>query len=291
MLEDRMKKSSHLPRSLSDLVRGTQSALLQLLVAAAKKKTFARIMNCPTYPVPARTENLGEKLSDLAEILRSTEEYSAISLAKLYIAANTLLHRKGTGQFFTPTTVAEWGIAKMSLCSDDSICDAGAGTGIFAEALVKNGPNVQSYIGVESDPVLALCLAHTLESIDAPVSFRVWYANFLGLTAAKLKEHNLQIPNVIISNPPYIRFHNLRGRGRILASLGTNLGIKLSPLSGASNYFLCKAAELVNWQPMCAPSRVRLFFFLPRESAGAAHSRQLRDDLARKQNWQWREHT
>jgi hypothetical protein len=222
--------------------------------------------------------------------LESSEEYSSIVLANLYTEAYPLDHRKGAGQFFTPAAVAEWGIGQISLTPDDSISDAGSGTGIFAEALAKTHTEIRAYVGIENDPVLALCAAHVLEIVNAPKSFKIWYTNFLVLNRSKFEEHGLHAPTIILSNPPFVRFHNLRGRGRILADLGINLGIKLAPLSGASNYFLCKSAELLEYpgsHNLC--SRNRFFFYLPREAAGAAHSRKLREDLCQKQGWGWTE--
>lgn len=287
-----MTERSGAARELLGFVRRSPAALMQLLVAAARKPTFARIVNCPTYPAPARTRDLAEMVELFGKVLGSSDEYSAIALAKLYTEAYPLHHRKGAGQFFTPAAVAEWGIRQISLTPDDSISDAGSGTGVFAEALVRSNSEVKAYVGIENDPVLALCAAHVLETIDAPTSFKIWYTNFLVLNRSKFENHGLHVPTVVLSNPPFVRFHNLRGRGRILAGLGTSLGIKLAPLSGAGNYFLCKSAELLeppDSQDSRSRDQARFFFYLPREAAGAAHSRKLREDLCQKQGWQWTE--
>src|SRR5689334_7161215 len=125
-------------RELLGFVRHSPAALMQLLVAAARKPTFSRIVNCPTYPAPARTKDLAGMVELFERALRASGEYSSIALAMLYSEAYPLLHRKVTGQFFTPAAMAEWGIGQALLIPDDSVSDAGSGTGVFAEALVRS---------------------------------------------------------------------------------------------------------------------------------------------------------
>ena len=275
---------------LKGFVGGSPSALAQLLVAAAGKSTFARIVDCPTYPAAARTPDLPEALACLRLLLGSSDGYRAVGLARLYNASRSITQRKRTGQFFTPPVVAEWGLTLGSLDRDSVVCDAGAGTGIIAEALLKSGRPASAYIGVETDPILALCAAHVLEANGAPASFKVWYANFLTLARTEFEERGLPAPNVVISNPPFIRSHRLQDRSRTLASLGASLGVKLSSMSGAWNYFLCKAAELLQFQDRHEQKKGRLLFFSPREATGAAYSRRLREDLHRKVGWQPTQH-
>lgn len=277
---------------LSRFVRGSVGALLQLLVAAATKNTFGRIINCPTYPVPSRTADLPGAVTLLQQALaRSTN--AAGLLADIYTSACPLAHRKRMGQFFTDSRVADWAITVSRLGKMDSVCDAGAGTAVFAEALIKAGLDIRLYTGIENDPVLALCASHVLEAIDAPPSFKIWYTNFLTLRRRAFEVNGLKPPTVIISNPPYVRFHNLHGRDRILAGLSASLRITLSPFSGVGNYFLCRGADLVrenSSDDSIDISNPRLLFFFPSEASGAAHSRQLRDDLKRIHGWRWDEY-
>jgi hypothetical protein len=147
---------------------------------------------------------------------------------------------------------------------------------------------VRSYVGVENDPILALCGAHVLEARNAPPSFLIWYRNFLTLDPDEFEKHGLAHPHVVISNPPFVRSHNLHGRARILAKLRASVGNELSSLSGSSTYFLCKAAELLHGSNAGGSADVDrrcLLFFLPKEAAGAAHSRELRERLCVRHGW------
>ncbi len=277
---------------LSRFVKGSVETLLQLLVAAATKNTFGRIIDCPTYPVACRTPDLPGAVTLLRQGLACGANAAGL-LAGLYTSARPLAHRKQIGQFFTDSKAADWAIKVARLGRTESVCDAGAGTAVFAETLVKAGLDIRSYTGVENDPILALCAAHVLAAIGAPPSFKIWYTNFLALQRPAFETHGLIPPTVIISNPPFIRFQNLRGRNRILAALRGSLGITLSAFSGAGNYFLCRAADIVGQNSSdigTGKSSPRLLFFFPREAAGAAHSRRLRDDLGRIHGWRWDEH-
>ena len=89
---------------------------------------------------------------------------------------------------------------------NDDVCDAGSGTAVFADAILHKGISIRSYVGVENDPILALCAAHVLEGIDAPNSFRIWYANFLLLNDAAFNAQGLRTPTFVIANPPFVRY-------------------------------------------------------------------------------------
>jgi len=137
--------------------------------------------------------------------------------------------------------------------------------------------------------VLTLCAAHVLESIQAPSSYKIWYANFLLLDRAAFTAKQLPQPNLVIANPPFIRFHNLANRARIRVALKSSLGIDLSSFSGTGSYFITRAADLVgppNTNLRHYPQR--LMFFLPAEASGAAHAQRLRADLLHDHGWKHR---
>lgn len=101
------------------------------------------------------------------------------------------------------------------------------------------------------------------------------------------------MPTFFIANPPFVRFHNLTGRDRIRTDLKSRLGIALSPLSGSGSYFLLHAAEIAgsaDSSKLIDRPKGRLLFFFPKEAAGAAHARRLRDDLQRTHGWIWRDY-
>lgn len=273
---------------ISRFIDGSAAGLLQVLVAAAQRTTFERIIACPTYPVPARTSGLSATVERFHEAMLLPDVHVPTFLARLYESARTIKERKLAGQFFTSADVAKWALSVASPLPNDDVCDAGGGTGVFADAILRRGQPVGSYVGVENDPILALCVAHTLESINAPNSYKVWYANFLLLQDAAFRERGLRVPTFIISNPPFVRVHNLKGRERIRATLKSSLGVILPRLSGSINYFLLRAAELVGSADSSAlidrPSG-RLLFFFPKEAEGSVRAQALRDDLERLHGW------
>jgi adenine-specific DNA-methyltransferase len=286
-----------LDSKLRDLVRfveGSPTALLQLLISASNKSTFARIVNCPRYPVPDRTPDATSAVKLFKETIAAAEVYPSSVLTLLYRTSRDIKYRKRLGQFFSAAEIADWAFSISTPEKFDSICDAGCGTGIFAESLLRKKIKVVSYIGIENDPILALSAAYILEVLEAPASYIIWYTNYLVVKNNSFKKENLPIPTIIISNPPYIRFHHLHDRGHMLSSLKSGTGIQLSSFSGTFNYFLCKSVELLTNQEskgFSNSTKPRLLFFAPKEAAGSAHSRKLRDDLRINQGWSWQEYS
>jgi adenine-specific DNA-methyltransferase len=284
---DMSSDAETLYNEISRFIDGSSAGLLQVLVAAAQRTTFERIIACPTYPVPAKISGLSATVQRLREALVLPDVHVPTFLARLYESARPLKERKQAGQFFTSADVAEWALSIVAPLQKDDVCDAGAGTGVFADAILRRDQSVGSYVGVENDPILALCIAHTLESINAPDTYKVWYANFLLLQDAAFEERELRVPTFIISNPPFVRVHNLKGRERIRATLKLSLGVTLPSLSGASSYFLLRAAELAGSSDPSTSNRPRghLLFFLPKEAEGGVHAQLLREDLERLHGW------
>lgn len=279
-----------LNNAISQFINGSPSGLLQVLVAAVERVTFKRIIACPTYPVPVNTAGLSEAVKKLREAMESPDVHIPTFLARLYASVYPLKDRKTAGQFFTADEVAEWALSIAPPFSGDDVCDAGAGTGVFADAIFRTGVPIRSYLGVENNPTLALCAAYTLESIGAPDSFKVWYANFLLLNDAAFISRGLRVPTLVIANPPFVRSHNLVGRTQIRTSLKSGFGVSLSAYSGSGSYFLLRAAQIAGSNRVSTNAngkRRRLLFFLPKESEGAAHARRLRDDLQRMHGWTW----
>lgn len=274
-------------------VNGSATGFLQLLVAAAEKSTFKRIVACPTYPVPARTSGLAVAVRQFHDVLENPEIHLPTLLARLYVSAIPLDRRKRSGQFFTSAPVAAWALSVSPPTTKDDVWDAGSGTGVFAHAILHSHIAVRSYTGVESDPILALCGAHVLDSIRAPSSYRILYANFLLLQSSGLLSQGLRAPSFIISNPPYVRSHNLAGGSKIRLFLGTKAGIRLAPHAGSLSYFLLQAAALTSEGTPKESEllQARLLFFLPREAGGAAHVRRLREDMLRSKQWTSSEYT
>jgi hypothetical protein len=261
-------------------VRGSKAGLAQLLVKAAGPETFARIEDCPRYPVPVPSPKLDAVALLFHSLLMDGNLHAPTFLAELYSGAFDLEQRKLNGQFFTSRRTASWVLKGIEIEDTDTICDAGAGAGAFLQAVLDLEVRPRGYVGVENDPLLALSLAHLLEARKAPASYRVWYANFLLLSRGDFGEHGIHVPTVILSNPPFIRNRKLAGKETIAATLKKDYGLTMPPLAGASSYFLAKAASLAS--PSGNP---RLVFLQPLEAAGSQHAKELRRNLQVKHRW------
>lgn len=277
--------------AINEIIRfckGSPAGLLQVLVASSAPSTFARIIKCPTYPVAAKSSGLAATIRQFKNVMADPDMHAPTFLARLYASVRLVNPRKRTGQFFTSQTVASWALSLEQPTAEDDVCDAGAGTGVFAYTILLGNTQPRSYIGIENDPILALCAAHVLDSLKAPSSYKVWYANFLLLDKTTFAEHGLRTPTFVISNPPFIRYHNLSGRSRIRSALKSSLGLTLSSLSGSAGYFISRSADLVGQTSLLASpnhQNRRLLFFLPTEAAGAAHLQRLEHDLRRMHGW------
>ncbi|MHA2493852.1 MAG: Eco57I restriction-modification methylase domain-containing protein [Candidatus Hodarchaeales archaeon] len=101
---------------------------------------------------------------------------------------------KAAGQYFTPRFVAEFMVSLIQREKSVRILEPSAGQGIFLDVLWKKGfRNLQAY---EIDPSLPN---------ESPVE--IIYQDFL--TA-----ENLPSPDIIIGNPPYVRWKNLPQKER-----------------------------------------------------------------------------
>ena len=263
---------------------GDPSALMQLMVSVSSKKVFARIIECPTYPTAMRTPDLPGAIEALDAALESGESPSEL-FARLFEATYSIRQRKNRGQFFTPLRAAIFALDAASDLSSLVMLDAGAGTGVFGEAVMAGTSPCRSYVGVESDPLLALMAANTLHRKDASGEFKVWYTNFLTISQANVRRQKLHVPTLIVSNPPYVRFHNLNQRGRRYAGARGDSRVHLSALSGSANYFIRQGIELLDGETEHAPLARGMVFVMPKEATGSAHYRQLRENLRSDRGW------
>ena len=96
---------------------------------------------------------------------------------------------KELGQYFTPIFLAEFMVSLITKPKDALVLDPCAGTGVFPKALIKAGyKNVKAY---EVDPTLPN---------ESPV--KIEYKNFLEVKPEEKYD-------VIIGNPPYVRWKNI----------------------------------------------------------------------------------
>lgn len=260
--------------SLANALRHDREALLQILLSISKSKTFSRIVHCPTYPVPAATPDLKARLQLLHEGMAPDPYEISNVLAVLYESATEKRRRKSLGQYFTPSLVAKQAIDLLALKQGEMVLDPGCGTGIFPLAILselnKKSENAVSlgYLGIENDPILALSAAVSLDWVDAPLNWRVLYANFLRVNLEDLKEIDFPRVDVIIANPPFVRYHKLGERIELMVKLN------LSMFSGLHSIFLAHSSKLVGYG--------RMVFIVPMEMGGTQYGSDLLKQLRRK---------
>jgi len=269
--------------SLSRTLSHDREALMQLLLSLCKKNTLHRIARCPTYPVRTITVDLKERLQLFHDSVSCDRYEISNILAFLFESAAERKCRKLSGQYFTPRYVAKKAISFLELKHGETIMDPGCGTGIFPLGILRNLANSATvdcgsltYLGVESDPILALSTAISLDWVNAPMNWRVLYANFLYVDRHDIKKvfgHDLSV-DAIIANPPYVRHHLLGRRKGITNKLSMRWGNKsLSLRSGLHSLFLAHSAELLE--------RGRMIFIVPMEMIASKYGSALLEPLQR----------
>ena len=238
-------------------------------------ETFNRIRNCPTYPVATITLDLEERVQLLRDSIALNPYEISNALAFLYESTVDNQSRKNYGQFFTPLPVTKQVISHLALQSGETVLDPGCGTGIFPLSIMRNliDRSIDStsitYIGVENDPVLALSAAISLEWIKAPTKWQVHYANFL-----LLKPEDLPQIDVIIANPPFVRFHRLGDKEKLREGLSRSEKYALSSYSGLHSYFLSHSSQFLK--------DGRMIFIVPIEMNNTQYGLKLLKQLRQK---------
>jgi len=157
----------------------------------------------------------------------------------------TLAQRNRLGQFATPHALAVeiTRFAQSFLREQDypvHFCDPAIGTGSFYSALltVFEPEQIASASGVEIDRQFA----QTARSLWSSHRLEVHGADF---TEWRTRQKVKQLPNLILTNPPYVRHHHLnqeqKTRLRSLAARLTRL--EVNGLAGLYVYFLLIAHE------------------------------------------------
>lgn len=94
---------------------------------------------------------------------------------------------KNLGQYFTPTTIAEFMVKLITKEEPVTILEPSAGTGVFVSALEKE---FNSITAIEID-----------DSLSTTATSTIHYENFFDLSPDKKFD-------VVIGNPPYVRWRN-----------------------------------------------------------------------------------
>src|SRR2546425_5700856 len=122
-------------QALARSVHRDPASLLQLLVSIARKQTYSRIVNCPTYPTFVKSEDLSFRQGLVREVAKA----NALGLPNAFAAMvhNALGEdvRKKRGVYFTPSEISRYAVDRLEPNPGETIIDAGCGTGIFASEI------------------------------------------------------------------------------------------------------------------------------------------------------------
>lgn len=146
---------------------------------------------------------------------------------------NSREKRYEIGQFFTPDPIAAFMAEAVNEVSPETVLDPGVGGGILLRAL---GTGAKRF-GCDIDPAAATVARESLESQGGELE--IVEGDFLALDDWPFSIGEF---DAAISNPPYIRHHNLSAKQKALAKhYSTLFGIKVSSLSGSYVYFFLEA--------------------------------------------------
>jgi len=143
-------------------------------------------------------------------------------------------HRKSLAQFFTPKIVASMMARWVAEIKPKDVLDPSVGPGILVEELLKvSNPKNVDCVDIDAIP---LAWAKT-RLCNGNISF--FQKDFLTLDSSKTYD-------AIISNPPYLRHHDLNYSFDIYDSVGRLNGIKLSKLSNLYILFILEICRRLN---------------------------------------------
>ena len=172
-----------------------------------------------------------------------TAETRRLALQDELDSERTALERNKLGQFATPPALA-LDIARYmaQLCRTTSepirFAEPAVGSGAFFAALIQAFPrdSIASAVGIEIDPRFAVAARE------------LWSSNGLTVTEGdftllKPWEKPDQRPNLILTNPPYVRHHHLSRRQKeyLQPVTAAATGLKVSGLAGLYVYFFLLA--------------------------------------------------
>lgn len=158
-------------------------------------------------------------------------------------AAVSSIERNRAGQFATPPQLAR-SIARYtrSLCDPRfpvHFCDPALGTGAFIHALLSEFPadSIASASGIELQEPIARAAA----ALWKPRGVQVVQGDFTEPDTTK----GLTRPNLILTNPPYVRHHHLdmHRKAYLQREILRRSNLKVSGLAGFYVYYLLLATE------------------------------------------------
>mgnify|MGYP001770749857 CR=1 FL=1 len=157
---------------------------------------------------------------------------------EIYQRVTPLEYRKGLGQIFTPAPIAEF-MASWGLLDNDvkEILDPGVGTGIFISRIakfLKNKDENIRIIGIDMDPLLLNA---------AYIRIAIENKSILNKLTLIKGDYLLWEPitkfDLVISNPPYIKFHGYDRK--VIDYLSTKFNLRLTKLANIYALFMIKS--------------------------------------------------
>ncbi len=181
---------------------------------------------------------------------------------------NEVSSEKLRGGFYTPENIAEF-ILKWALYGKEnaSIFEPSCGDGVFLDVLGKGEFKYKSMLGLELDKVEAL-KANKIKPANSKVVCEDFYTFY-----SKDKKFD-----VIVGNPPYIRYQFFNSQQKHAASIIFNeAGLRYNKLTNAWVSFV------VGSSMMLAPNG-KIAFVLPAEILQVSYAKQLREFLSHYYN-------
>ncbi len=147
-------------------------------------------------------------------------------LEKIYSKTIPANYKKDRGQFFTPEYIAEF-MAYYGLLHDAKhVLDPSAGGGIFISKLNQTSREAISCLAIDTD---ILCEFMSLINFSRLKNQDLRFLNIDFLNFDSEEQFDL-----IIANPPYIRFHDIGNRDETISKIEKEVDI---PLSRLINYY------------------------------------------------------
>jgi adenine-specific DNA-methyltransferase len=182
---------------------------------------------------------------------------------------------KTLGAYYTDAQVAEFLVWWAIRSADDRVLDPSFGGGVFLRAACKRlrqlGGNPSDHVfGVEIDERVHASIADKLFD-----EFAVRRRNLILSSCFDLSRDAIRDVNVVVGNPPFIRYHRFSGdvRRRALAR-AEEQGVRLSELSSSWAPFLVHSSSILS------PGG-RLAMVVPAEIGCAAYARPILEHLSR----------
>jgi adenine-specific DNA-methyltransferase len=195
---------------------------------------------------------------------------------RLFADCNTASDRKALGAFYTDAQVADFLVWWAIRRPQDTVLDPSFGRGVFLRSAcerllgIGGNPAVQVY-GIEIDGEVYSAIAPQLQEGFGVSRQKLIHSDFFALTGSTAPR-----VDVVIGNPPFIRFQRFAGEARTRAlRRAAEQGLKLSELSSSWLPFLIHSIGLLR-------DGGRLAVVIPVEISHAAYARPVLEHLSKQ---------